>query len=261
MQDAVSSAQITRVAEKMLASVRHGMGRIHELAESGPEVLPRWAAPAYMSATEFLAARGYRMLGDMRVPSLFEHSVVMPTIVRVHVAEDGTQASFYQRRLWRDPVWRLFLRGLLELKWGRAWAQLRQRPGTHDVVALVTAFEDGYFVDTSNTQAAQVWTSPPRIDAQRLDYGTPPQDVLALHDEHVARHAREAESAVRRIRTLGDVRDLQSDMQAVCRAHREAVGWITREEVHRMTGGARYADRLHAGIQRLVAQERQVDPD
>jgi hypothetical protein len=220
------------IARKVAANVREmAPGRFTARAAT-PQTYPHIAWRDYDRTRGRLQALGFSYLGDIEPLDL----VVDPTmsrsnVMRVMSGDGGSiMAVFY-----RIPL-RWTLRGIL----GRFFG------GSGLFVDLETLFPDGTVLATSTAGNAGVWTPPPFLNREFLPRSTSVDTLLARHRERL--RARAGAQPVP-VRTLAEVIAATDATERAKRAHRQALGWITRDELSALSrlSGARL-DQLEQAV-------------
>ncbi|HEX2080930.1 MAG TPA: hypothetical protein VHG08_24720 [Longimicrobium sp.] len=231
------------IARQVVASARAMVpGRFHARAAS-PATHPHVDWRAYEDARRRLQALGFRHLGDVHPVSLEgDPRMSRPNVMRIFASEDGTvTAGFYR----------------MALRWTPLGIMARMLGGAGGMTDLITLYPDGTIIETSNAAPARVWQDPPFLLREYLPRRTPVEQLVARHQERL----RERADAVPRVAPVAVHSLLEviaaSDMtEGAKRAYRQRIGWITREELARLSrlSGERL-DQLEAAVRRVVAEE------
>lgn len=230
-------------ARRVVASAQAMVpGRFHVRAAS-PATHPHVDWRAYENARGRLQALGFCDLGDVDPVSLQgDPGMSRPNVMRIFASEDGTvMAGFYK----------------MALRWTPLGITARLLGGGGGMVDLITIYPDGTIIETSNAAPARVWQDPPFLLREYLPQRIPVEHLAARHRERL----RERAAAVPRVapvsvRSLPEVVAAADMTEAAKRAYRQRIGWITREELARLSrlSGARL-DELEAAVQEVVAAQ------
>lgn len=231
------------IARNVLASARAMVPGRFAARPADAATHPHIAWRDYDDARRRLEALGFRYLGDMEPTSLaYDRRTMRANVLRVLAGDGGTTvAEFY-----RIPL-RWTLMGIM----GRIYG------GSGRFLDLVTLYQDGMVLTTSNVAAASVWTDPPFMRREFVPKGMPVEEMVARHRqrvrEHAAAHPHLQPVAVR---SLADVVAATDATERAKRAFRQSIGWITRDELARLgrlTGDQ--LDALEQAIRAVAAEE------
>jgi hypothetical protein len=247
------------VAERMLTQMKHLFQPQVTYRRADPSEFPQLDLRAYEKIGAELAALGFRHLVDLENMhvSTAPSRVIAPTFTRAFTSPDGTiVAGLYQVRRLRRRNLRSFAQGLLSLGWVAAPRKFFRRTVTGTLLGFATEFEDGTTIATSNALRGALIELPPQIQCEYHHRRTPTELLLRRHEERMA--ARRVQGWSVRALVTSSVEDLLASFarsNALKYAHREAVGWLTREEVRSMSPGRPdVADAMYAEIQRLLRE-------
>ena len=127
-----------------------------------------------------------------------------------------------------------------------------------DHVGLTTELDDGRFVTTTNAYSGGVLSAPPVVDLDCLPYGTFVRSLWFSQRERTA--ALLGASPGVRVRPFGSVDDLISSMhryEVVREAHRRRIGWVSLQELRRMSSAKLQAEAIYLDIQTILRGERE----
>ncbi len=175
--------------------------------------------------------------------------MIAPTMIRCLVSPDGRiVANYYQvKPRWRR-LWGKVFTGLKNGRWIAAPGLLFKFGGTRHSVEFSSEMSDGRFFSSSNAAAAEKIGMPAELDRRFHPTNTPWPRLLAEHRARLT--AATADGAgVTTARGIDDLEARFDRENALKRAHRERIGWITREELLKMSGGnPAIADAIHVAI-------------
>lgn len=210
---------------------------------------PHIAWSEYDDARRRLEALGFSHMGDVEPTSVpADPRMSLPNVMRLLVGEGGAvTAGFYRMALRWTPM------GML----GRLFG------GAGGMLDLITIYPDGAILETSNAAPAGVWSSPPFLHREFVARGTPVEEVVARHRERMrARAATHPAVPPVRVHSLLEVVAASDATERAKRAHRASIGWITRDELARLSrrSGAEL-DALEQAVRRAAAHPNAAASD
>jgi hypothetical protein len=230
------------VARRVLDSVREMVpGRFHTRAAS-PITHPHVRWKAYDDVQRRLEALGFRYLGDVEPVSMpLDPRMARPAVMRMLVSGDGTvMAGFYQ----------------LALRWTPMGILARYLGGAGGMLDLVTIFPDGTIVETSNAEPAGVWSDPPFLRREFVVRTAAVEQVADVHADRVmdklSGHPGVPPVSVH---SLLEVVAATDATERAKRAWRQSIGWVTRDELARLSrlSGPRL-DELERAVRTAAAE-------
>ena len=190
----------------------------------------------YERVRSCLEAQGFRFLGDRENVTLTRLAPDSRMFVRTMVSADGT-----------------IFGGVYHMKQRRA----RNYPAEIRTIEFETEFSDGTFLTTNNSLAR---TLPvPGIEAERLAVETPPDELLRIHRERLARVAASRPYlAATKVQTMEDGIAFQHRMQAVKARHKQSIGYTNVQSVEKALGRSLLLPErtFAAEIEKLSEDER-----
>jgi hypothetical protein len=246
-------------AERMLANMKHLFKPQVTYRRADPTEFPHLDLRAYEKIGEELAALGFRHLVDLENTnvSTAPSRVRAPAFTRAFTSSDGTiVAGVHQVRRLRRRNLRSFAQSLLSLGWVAAPRKFFRRTVTGTLLTFEVAFEDGTTIVTNNALRGARLALPPQIQCEYHSRRTPTELLLRRHEERVA--ARRVQRWAVRVLVTSSVEDLLASFarrDALMSAYREAVGWLTREELRSMSPGRPdVADATYEALQLLLRE-------
>lgn len=230
------------VARNVMASVQAMVPGVFHTKAASPQTHPHAAWKEYDGVRRKLEALGFTFLGDVQVVSVVENpAMVKPTVLRMFTGDGGmVMAAFYRMALRWTPM------GIL----GRCFG------GAGSMLDLITLYPDGTIVETSNATAAAVWTDPPFLLREFVVKSTPLDRIVEYHRQRVmARTATHPGVHPVRVSSLQEVVAAADATERAKRAYRESIGWITRDELARLShlSGAKL-DELERAVRAAAAE-------
>jgi hypothetical protein len=129
------------------------------------------------------------------------------------------------------------------------------------IMELQTHFANGFFICTSNAEAAGKLDSPPGVDAVHLLANTSLEEILASHGKRVAAClANNPGLSAGRMSTLDDVHRVQNTLQAIKAAYRRNKG-ISQEELQRLAGSRLCPEQIaaiHTDVEQVRSEREPV---
>jgi hypothetical protein len=210
-----------------------------------------------------LRAQGFAPLCDYAVREINESptSLLAPTMIRAWTAsEAGMVASYYQRRVRWPRLLRQLIKGLKNGRWIDAPMMSVKAARVRHCVEFASELADGSFVNTSNAESAESIGMPAQLDRKFHPFGTPVQAVLEDHRARVAAASgRRGGARPRPVRGIEELNAQLARENAMKNAHRAAIGWVTRGELLKLSGGkSELADAIYAEIRTLLREETQA---
>lgn len=248
-------------AQRILQGMQHNFQDQVTYRVAAEADFPHLRIKDYHDIQAELEALRFRHLVDhenMRV-SASPGSVIMPTLIRRYVSVGGNISSdHYQVRPNLRRRLRMLLTGLLNLRWIAAPRNFLGALKTRNCVDFETELSDGSFITTSNALAAAKISLPAEIDGEHYPYGHPVTALLQRHRQRLAaRLAASPGLKPLRVDSVEDVLAMSARLQALKARHRQAVGWVTNQELRGMAGNQPVlADHVHQEVQKLL-QDRQ----
>jgi tetratricopeptide (TPR) repeat protein len=207
-------------------------------AEVFPEFMRRHAA----AARQQLQALGFGYLGDFD-PRHLAPVLTENTLLRCYGSADGTTAfSFAVRPSW--PGW---------LGWLRL--RLARQPRSTAVIEFETEFDDGGFLVTNNSGAANPFGTGPQVDTLPLPPATPAERLFESHVRRAGDYLRQRPGAgPRAVSDLASLAAMQDRLAAAKNDYRQSIGYVTDEELQRLLGPRQdLAPRVREQLARLAA--------
>jgi hypothetical protein len=231
------------IARKVLTSVRAMVPGRFNTREANPQSHPHVAWKEYDGARRRLETMGFTWVGDVQPTSIPDDSAMTkPNVMRFFIGDGGmVTAAFYR----------------MALRWTPMGIMARFFGGAGNMLDLVTLFPDGTIVETSNAAPAAVWTDPPFLLREYLVKGTPLHLVVEHHRQRVmARAAANPGLNPVRVGSLLEVVAAADATERAKRAYRQSIGWITRDELARLShlSGPKL-DALEAAIRAAAASD------
>jgi len=252
---------IRNAARSILQSMRRAYGAPLTRVPAREADFPHLDLAAYRRFAADMQARGYVFLYDYAVREINESptSLIAPTLLRAYASPDGAiVATCYQRSARWDRLRAKLWQGLLNGRWIDAPKMFFRAGRTLHCIEFSSSFADG-FVSTSNAQGAESIGMPASLDRKFFPYGTPLSVLLAEHQARLAAAAqRRGGQAPVPVRGVGELlvhADRESQIKS---AHRAAIGWVTREELLKLSGNKpQLADAIYAEVRALLREEGQ----
>lgn len=210
------------VARKVLESVDAMVPGRFDTRAASPITHPHVAWSEYDDVQRRLEALGFRYLGDVEPISMpVDPKMAKPAVMRMLVSEDGTvMAGFYR----------------LVLRWTPMGILARSLGGAGMMLDLITIFPDGTIVETSNAEPASVWSQPPFLHRQVLAKTASPEEIADAHaDRLMDRLSGDAGVLPVSVHSLLEVVAASDATERAKRAWRRSIGWITRDELARLS--------------------------
>lgn len=236
------SDSVQRAAQRILATMKAAHSGDFTYLPAREADFSHLDLAAYRQFLEQHEAKEFRYLGDVEIAQISASptTLVARTFIRSMVSAHGTVvAEYYQVKPRMGRLLRMLLRGLANRRWLAAPRFFFKTLKTKHCVGYTTELADGHFIVTSNAESAGKIDSPPTIDSAFHPYGTPAPIVM---DDHFARlKSRLAQSPGLRPQRLCTEEDLQQRRVRMKRqkdAYREAVNWVSKEELQRMAPGS-----------------------
>jgi hypothetical protein len=207
---------------------------------------------AYRRIRADLDAAGFAFLQDVALLEVNDSptTLIAPTMIRSLVSSDGRiVAAYYQVRPRWKRLWGKVLTGLKNGRWFDAPMLLVRMGRTRHCVEFSSELSDGRFLSSSNAEAAERVGMPAELDRKFHKNGTSWHVLLAEHRDRLttalARGGMEAVVS----RTAEDMEARFERESALKRAHRARIGWITHDELLKMSGGnVAMANAVHVAI-------------
>lgn len=232
------------VAPNIAKSLRALACGVFETRPASPASHPYVAWRRYASATRRLAALGFRRLGDVEVTSVaVDARTSRPAVLRLLASEDGEIVVAMYR---------------MSFRWTLAGIRARWSYGTPTMMDFLTHLADGTTVETSTAELASVWNDGPFRNRAFMSPSTPLDGLVAHHRERLAAHVAAAPGrAVVHHRTLESTLAAAADTERRKREYRESIGWVTEEELARLSklDGDQLAELVAAVRAALAAGE------
>ena len=254
MTDAIRAS-----AERQLGIMRRNFSGRSEFRQASEAEFPHINFVPYRLTGRLLEAEGFRHLVDLEnLRTLEPDRQFKRTLSRWWVSGDGSAvAGHFQTRPFLGRKLRDLLTGLKNLRWVAAsrWFARSVLPREH--VGFTTELDDGRFVTTSNAFLAGTLSGSPSVDHDFLPNGTPPHWLWWSQRERVA--ALLAASPGVHVRPFQSVQDLIASMhrfEAAREAYRESVGWVTLQELRRMSSRRWLAEAIYEQVQVILRKER-----
>lgn len=256
-----SSAQAAR---RILATMKASFGTTHSRAPAREEEFPHLDLSAYQAFREEMEAHGFRHLADYEVLDVTNSpgTVIARTFIRSMVSREGNVlAGYYQvkPRVWRRV--KGLLTGLLNLRLIDAPAGFIQAMKTRHCVDVETEFDNGRFIVTSNAEAAAMLSQPPDLGNRYFPYGTPTGELLDVHYQRLVEVLKGGGVKPLFVATIDDMYGMQNRQAAIKSAFRASMQWVTREDLHKLSGGnAQQTDDIYAELVKARSGERDATP-
>lgn len=197
----------------------------HEYRIVTPADFPEIALAYYEQMQHWLEFQGFRFLGDIENVTLSSTMRWARAFTRHMASSDSlTTAEFYDIHV-------------------RGWPRLLQMLGVLNKdfrsIEFGSEFGDGSFVSVSNTLGANTTTPPEGVYVWRYPRSTAPQQLLAFHAQAV-QYLLAQKPGVSLVPhyTLADDIEANHRAQDLRIAHYQAIGYMNREELSRIAGGA-----------------------
>lgn len=253
---------IQAAAQAILATLQRSYQGDPGLVPAQPEEFGHLDLRAYQDHLQQLERWRFTHLADLELLSASQSptTVLARTFIRSAVYQEGAMVSeYYQIRPRLGRLARQLGRGLRN---GRLLAApqffVRTLPTRH-CHGFETEFSDGSFLTTSNAAAAAMIALPPSVAAEFLPQATPLKPVFLRHRERVKQRLHQ-QPGLRwtAVRSADDLLAMQRRLQTVKAAHREALNWVTREEIGQMTGQQHpeLAEAVFQEVTHLLQQNR-----
>lgn len=230
---------VQRAAQRILATMKamhHGDFTYLPAREADFRHLDLGAYRQFLGQHE---AKDFRYLSDVEIAEISASptTLLARTFIRSMVSAHGTVvADYYQVKPRMGRLLRMLLRGLANGRWRDAPRFFFKTLKTKHCVGYTTELGDGHFIVTSNAESAGKIDSPPTIDSVFHPYGTPASTVM---EDHFARlKSRLAQAPGLRPQCLHTEDELEQRRVRMKRqkdAYREAVNWVSKEELERMS--------------------------
>jgi hypothetical protein len=209
---------LSGAAQEMIAANKEMYGKVHEFRPADEEDFEDLNRAYYDDTRRELEGMGYRHLGDI-VDETIEEQNGLVTPIRVMSSADGTvQVGLYHFKMPNLPA---------------------KFAGQEMLMCdLSTEFTDGMFLLTSNTQEADLTTTPPRLRKRRHPMGTPVTELLASHEGEKQKMLapRDGVECVV-VNILEDAIASEKRQQEAKNDFRKEIGFVDPEEVRRIAGG------------------------
>lgn len=252
---------IRNAARNILQTMRRAYGTLPTRVPAREADFPHLDLAAYRRFSADMRARGYVFLYDYAVREINESptSLIAPTMLRTHASPDGAiVATFYQRSARWDRLRAKLWQGLMNGRWIDAPKMFLKAGKTWHCTEFSSGFADG-FVSTSNAESAESIGMPASLDRKFFPHGTPLAVLLAEHQARLAaavqKRGGQAPLPVRGVGELLVHADREGQIKS---AHRAAIGWVTREELLKLSGNKpELADAIYAEVRALLREEGQ----
>lgn len=236
-----SPDRMERIARKVLESVDAMVPGRFDTRAASPITHPHAAWKEYDAVQRRLEALGFRYLGDVEPISMpVDPRMAKPAVMRMLVTDDGTvMAGFYQ----------------LVLRWTPTGILARYLGGAGMMLDLITIFPDGTIVETSNAEPAKVWTDPPFLWREFVPRTAAVEEVADVHADRVMDKLIGDPGVLPvSVHSLLEVVAASDATERAKRAWRKSIGWITRDELSRLSrlSGARL-DALEQAVRAAAA--------
>lgn len=205
------------------------------------ELYPRSMREYAERVAQALDAHGFRVVGDYEPAHLAE--LPAPTLTRFLASGDGITAAV----AWCvEPARRGWL-----ANW---WRRVRGRDRRVEVLELLTLFDDGGLLLTTN-RGADLWAYGGDIDGQALAADMTPAAAYDQHRQRIERYRQQHPSAIaERVDTEARQLQLQARLRAARCAYRHAIGYVSDDELAALLGPERelLGPRVRAALADLV---------
>lgn len=230
------------VARKVIESVRAMVPGRFDTRAASPITHPHVPWGEYDDARRRLEALGFGYLGDVEPISMpVDPRMAKPAVMRMLVSDDGTvMAGYYQ----------------LVLRWTPMGIMARYLGGAGPTLDLITIFPDGTIVETSNAEPANVWSQPPFLLRDVLARTASLEEIADVHADRVMdRLAADPRVLPVSVHSLLEVVSASDATERAKRAWRQSIGWITRDELARLSrlSGERL-DELETAVRAAAAE-------
>jgi hypothetical protein len=242
-------------AEKLVAKMKALHSKPPTIVPARESEFTHLDLDAYARYRTALEAKGYRFLDDIEVLDISNapDTVVERTMIRTMLSADGTiGAGHYQMRSRWEVMTKNLVEGILNLRWFDAPASFLGNLATK----YIHEFESEVgqtIVITGNGEIAGVWSTPASIDALHLPNGTALEAVRVAHVARLAKAVERTGAQPTHMRNMEDSIAMSDRMRQQKHAHRAASGWITHDELIRLSrGNMVLADSIFEEVQAIL---------
>lgn len=249
------------LALQLLKQVAQACSAPPQIKAATPADLAKVQMVQFNASRRWSAQQGFVFLGEFSItPSaVLESALYTQPLVQVHVNDTGAvRADYLQQCPQTRPVWQRALKQAARLQLRQAWDLLHHGLHTVHCLRYVTEFQDGLVLVSTNQPDAAVLNPPPNLVLHVAPLKVRPSVLLNQHQARV--QAALAQQPGRRVRPILTERAWREQLQRLWsadRTHRQAAGWLSRDELHRWLGDPAQANALHSEVQALI-KERAV---
>lgn len=209
-----------RLFRKILRMQKHLYGGMHEWRRVDAENYPHLDHEYYDRTQGFLAAHGFRHLGDFENTTLTGSAINPKCFLRVMSGMDGSVAAAYYQVAGPNAM------------------QVSRLPATR-FVEFEAESADGRFYCVSNTGGVDQIKNPPSMLTTQMPAGTPVDEVWKTFlDGFNKQLAATPPFIPRRLDTWDAVRASQDRSQKLKNEFRRKQGYLSREEFVKLGGPA-----------------------
>lgn len=209
-----------------------------------------------------LEGKGYRYLGDFENADVSKsvNTVMARTMERSMISADGrTSSGHYQVRPKMEQLAKNLVRGIFNFRFFAAPETFLRHVQTRLCYDFLSEIADT-FTGTSNAEAASAFSAPVGLDMTFLPNGTSLEEVRAAHERRLAPAVQRRALLPTVMTSLEDVFAMSDRLRQQKAAHRAASGWITRDELLRLSrGNVELADSIFEEVQ-LILHRRKSHP-
>ncbi len=242
-------------AEKIVAKMKALHSTPPTIVPAREAEFPHLDLDSYRHYRTALEANGYRFLGDLEILDVSNatDTPMARTMIRAMLSADGTTvAGHYQVRPRMEVLTKNLVEGILNFRWFDAPASFVSHLATKQIYDFESEVGET-LVTTSSAEIAGAWSTPASIDSVHLPNGTSLEAVRLAHESRLAATVARTGAVPTRMTSLVDSLAMSDRMRQQKAAHRAACGWITRDELIRLSkGNLVLADSIFEEVQEIL---------
>jgi hypothetical protein len=209
-----------------------------------PSAFPHLDHMFYERVTSEASALGFTCMGDIELLHFTRAYPKLRTFLRVLLGDEGTVV--------------LSLNHMKVRGWAGFLVFLNSSPRSFRTIGLETEFTDGTFIGTVNSLGADPLESPPGIMCHKMPQNTTFVELLVYHRDAVSKYVEAENVAPVHLETLDELLEFESRHHEITSSFRESRGYVTREEISRMSG---VTPQMQRGLSDELERLHETDQD
>lgn len=250
---------LAETAKSLLDSVRASVAQPFDMILANESEFKHLDLASYAKYGSWFEGKAFAHIADLQSPNASNGADVTHarTFSRAYASANGSiVGSYFQLKQRPELVMKVLL----------SWFTKRPGPGmplaclrmlkTRHIVEFHSMLDGGAYLLTSNapSTSANAFDTAPFLAIVRLPYDTRPKAMLQAHIMRLRELLQDdAPACVVPIETRAQLLGLWQHIHDMKREHREAVGWITPQELLKLGTEPSQVDDLYAQIQMLIA--------